>query len=478
VRAAAAVLALLPAAAAAQVRIGAAGAAGGTVLGRVCQDQDGDGRCGEGEPGLTGARLLLDGGQVALADAQGRFHFLEVPARLLEPGRSAYGGHLLALETAPGEAPVRRRFELAPGGAAQVDLAAPPAAAVRPGPAMERAAQPPPEAPRREGERLRWVLSGRAPAGSRVEVDGTAAPVDPDGSWFAPVDLGPGENAFSLSVREADGHLSLYRQAVHRARRREGGDLVLPFAPEWLATLALPPDGVLRGDRARVRGVAAEGVALALGGAPVSPGPAGAFEVRPEIAPGEAPLSVSARRGTASASAAPPVRFERGGGAVVALADLELSLGGGEARLAGRGALAARGALGPVEGEAGIDLDDRDRRLEDLWAPRDPLALERQLSPERSLPTAGDDAAADDPNAARGRLYARLRTPGARLDLGAARSGTTGRELGRHDRAFFGVKASGEGALGPVRLTGALFGASARPGDGQAGVPVPAHDVL
>ncbi|HET6921638.1 MAG TPA: hypothetical protein VFI16_00695, partial [Anaeromyxobacteraceae bacterium] len=150
----------------------------------------------------------------------------------------------------------------------------------------------------------------------------------------------------------------------------------------------------------------------------------------------------------------------------------------GQARLAGRGALAARGALGPVEGLAGIDLDDRDRSLEALWAPRDPGALERQLSPERALPTAGDDAAADDPNAARGRLYARVRTPWARLDLGSARSGTTGRELGRYDRAFFGARAAGEGVLGTARLEGVVFGASARPGGGQAGVPVPAHDAL
>lgn len=477
-RPAAVALALLPAAAAAQVLIGAVETGTGTLLGRVCQDLNGDGRCQEGEPGVAGARLLLDGGQVALTDAEGRFHFLEVPARVLEPGRSAYGAHLLALETAPGEAPVRGRVELAPGGVAQVDLAVPFTAAVRPGPALGPAVRPPPQAPRLGGERLRWALSGRVPAGSRVEVDGTDAPVDPDGTWFAMVDLRPGENAFSLAVREADGRLSLYRQAVYRARRREGGETVIPLAPEWLVTLALPPDGTLRGERAWVRGVAAAGVAIEVGGKPVLPGPGGAFEARAEIPPGEGPLPVAARRGSVSASVAPLVRFRREGGLVVALADLELSAGSGGARLAGRGALAARGVIGQVEGEAGIDLDDRDRRLEALWTPRDPGALERQLSPERSLPTAGDDAAADDPNAARGRFYARLRAPGARLDLGAARTGTTGRELGRYDRAFFGAKAAGEGTVGDVRLEGAVFGASARPGDGQAGVPVPAHVVL
>ncbi|HEU4384752.1 MAG TPA: hypothetical protein VFR85_14790 [Anaeromyxobacteraceae bacterium] len=478
-RAATLALALVPAAAPAQVSIGAAEAtARGMVLGRVCQDLDGDGRCGEGDPGLGGVRLLLDGGQVALADASGRFHFLEVPARLLEPGRSAYGGHLLALETSPGEPAVKRFFELPPGGAAEVDLAVPATAAVRPGPTLARTARGPAEGPRREGEGLRWGLSGLAPTGSRVEVDGKAAAVQADGSWLAPVVLRPGENPFSLSVREPDGRLSLYRQAVHLARRSEGGDLVVPLPPEWLATLALPPDDVLRGDRARLRGVAADGVSLTVGGAAVPAGRAGPFEVRPDLSPGQAPLPVEARRGAISAAASPVVRFERGGVTVVALADLEVSAGGGEARLAGRGALAARGALGPVEGEAGFDLDDRDRSLQDLWTPRDPLALERALSPERTLPTAGDDAAADDPNAARGRLYARLRATGASIDLGASRAGSTGRELGRFDRAFFGARASAEGTLGSVHLDGALFGASARPAEGQAGVPVPAHDVL
>ncbi|MEW6431985.1 MAG: hypothetical protein AB1730_10810, partial [Myxococcota bacterium] len=34
----------------------------GAVLGRVCVDRDGDGRCGADEPGLEAARVVLDTG--------------------------------------------------------------------------------------------------------------------------------------------------------------------------------------------------------------------------------------------------------------------------------------------------------------------------------------------------------------------------------------------------------------------------------
>jgi uncharacterized repeat protein (TIGR01451 family) len=53
----------------------------GTILGKVFEDQDGDGRQGRNEPGVPGAMIGLDDGSYALTDAQGRYHF---PA--IEPG--------------------------------------------------------------------------------------------------------------------------------------------------------------------------------------------------------------------------------------------------------------------------------------------------------------------------------------------------------------------------------------------------------
>src|SRR6185369_12882547 len=53
----------------------------GTILGKVFDDQDGNGRQSAREGGIAGAMVALDDGSYALTDAQGRYHF---PA--VEPG--------------------------------------------------------------------------------------------------------------------------------------------------------------------------------------------------------------------------------------------------------------------------------------------------------------------------------------------------------------------------------------------------------
>jgi hypothetical protein len=483
-RSAVLVLAVAPVLSAAQplpaapLRVSAIEETGGTVVGRVCRDLDGDGRCSEGEPGIAGARLLLDGGQVAVSDQEGRFHFLEVPGRVLLPSRSGYGGHVVALEGPWGGERVRRYFELPPGGAAHVDLALS-VEPDRPPPRLGPGVPPQPFAPRREQEVLVWALGGRAPAGSRVAVDGGEARVTAEGDYAAEVRLRSHRNVFALAVTEPDGRLSLYLQEVHLVPRREGGDAVVPYPPDRLATVELPPPGAAaRGLDLLVRGNLAAGASLRITGVAVEPEPGGAFSLRLPLRTGETTLTIEASRGGAIASAAPLVRFERRAGAVVGLADVELSLPGKNRFFTGRGALAVRGTYDEIEGEAGIDLDDRDRSLDALLHPRDPAAVEHQLLPEYSFPTAGDRAAADDPNAARGRVYAKITAPGERLDLGAMRPGFTGHELGRYDRSLYGGKLSAGGALGPLRLEGTVFGSSLRADPGQAAPPRPAHEEL
>lgn len=49
------------------------------ILGTVFVDRNGDGQQGDNDRGVSGARVVLAGGKVALTDAQGRYHFANVP---------------------------------------------------------------------------------------------------------------------------------------------------------------------------------------------------------------------------------------------------------------------------------------------------------------------------------------------------------------------------------------------------------------
>jgi hypothetical protein len=459
---------LVPSLAAAQpALIGEVRPPGGTVLGRVCLDLDRDGRCGEGDPGVAGARLLAEGGQVATADREGRFHLLEVPGRELADDRLAYGAHVLAAEGLA----VSRRFDIAPAGAAQVDL--PAAGGGGTAPAVTVA--PTPRAPVRRDGGLEFTLALRAVGATRVAVGGKPADALGEGLFAAGVELQPGENVFPVVAEGPGGGVAVYRQGVRLVKRAEGGDLLVPSAPEPIAALAMEarPGGTL------VHGRAAPGHVVSVAGASPQPTPDGAFAAW--VAAGGEPSAVEiagpsgvAARVEVAAAATPGIR------AAAALLDVEVSLGGGEVTTTGRGAASVRARIGPAEVEAGVDLDDRDRGISaaDLIRPRDGLAAEHALDPSRTFPTAGDSGASGDRNPGRGRLFARVEAPGARLDLGTARAGLTGSELGRYDRAFFGAKAVASREVGKVRLEGSAFGATLRPDASGAAPPSPAHDAL
>jgi hypothetical protein len=458
---------LAPAVASAQVSFAAPAAEGGTVLGRVCLDLDGDGACGPGEPGVAGARILGEGGAVARADAAGRFHLLELPARLLDRDRSAYGGHVLAVEGLG----VRRSFELPPGGAAPVDLPLPPPVARQVAPLAPAA--PPPGAPpiARDGEgRLTWALAGRTTPGARVVVEGGPAVVAaPDGVFVARVVLSPGENVLALSVSSGEA-VALYRWTVHLVPRPRGGTLVAPAPPEPLGGLAVAAgaDG-----GALVSADLPPGIVLRAGGLV-----AGGGRVAAWAPPGE-PVELLDRAGAVVARA-PAVRPGEGG-TVVGLAEVELSaLGKPGLLVTGRGAGVAKGRAGGVSWEAGVDLDDRDRKdsLATLARPRDGEVLQHALDPSRTFPATGDEAAADDRNAPRGRAWARVEGGGVRVDAGSARVSLGAPELGRYERGIFGASVDARRELGPVRVEAGAFGSTLRrDADGNA-PPAPAHDVL
>jgi len=471
-----------PALAAEQATLGARAEEGATVLGRVCLDLDGNGSCDAGEPGVSGSRIVTAAGQLALADPRGRFHLLDVPARVLAGDRVAYGGQRLAVEGFPD---ARTLFDLAPDGAAPVTIAlkAPPFQA----PALEAAGLPL-APPRRDGAKLRWSLGGRTVKGATVAVDGAPVKVLADGSFAAEVSLAPGDNAVGVAIATPDGRAALLRWVVHLAPRASGGDLVIPGRPESLASFAASPAG----GGALVHGRAAPGTRVRVGGLAAQPEPSGQFAAYARVGD-EGPhdpahdgsgsgveVALDDGRG-APVSIALPVRA-RGELTAAALGEVEISLGGGsDVVVTGRGAGSMSGHVGALDVAAGVDVDDRDRKLADLAHPRDGLTAEHALDPERSFLTTGDDGAADDRNAPRGRLWARAEAPGARLDLGNARTGLTpsrGGELGSYDRSMFGLRAGLDREVGFVHVQAAAFGATLRPDAGGNVPPRPGRDVL
>jgi hypothetical protein len=227
------------------------------------------------------------------------------------------------------------------------------------------------------------------------------------------------------------------------------------------------------GDGVLLVGSAAAGVelragAVALGGS----GPFGAW------VPAAGPLDVTATGGGISVTGG----VETGAADRLAwrlLGELELQLGGRAGALAsGRLAGSASGRWRGFSLEAGLDLDDRDRDLAALAAPRDSLAAALVLDPQRSFVYAGDGAAVDDANAGRGRIWARVEGNGQRMEVGSTRSRLAPGGLGAHDRTFHGARWEGEGSAGRLSVGGLILGG--RAGEDANGLPpgLPAQDVL
>jgi hypothetical protein len=452
-------------------------ATAGTVLGRACFDLDGDRRCGAGDPGIAGARLLLDTGQEAVADALGRYHLFQVPARIIEVGRSAHGAHTIALQGAPaGQG--RVLFALPPGGMVQVDLAvtAPPPVEAPAWQSWHGGGEP----PRIEGERLRYALAGRVEPGSRVRVDGRDVTVGPEGTFFVLVQLAPRENRYAIEVHAADGRTALGLQRVYWVRRRDGSHLIIPEPPEWGLLLRLPPAGTkVSGSPLAVAGRVTPGTEATVGGVRAIPDSRGRFLVEVPMPAGEVSLGYAAERGGWRGEGKRAVELSGVGGVLAGVGDAELFfLGKPRFLITGRAALAARGSWRGFSGIVGFDVDDRDRDGQAFLSPRDPLSHRRLLDPTRSWLQGGDDSAADDANAPRGRVYARVAGHGARLDLGSLRSGLTGGELGRYDRALYGAKLSVDRRVGSLRLEGAVFGAPGKVEGPLSLAPRPAHEEL
>lgn len=462
-------LLLLPALAGAQeARVGGERQDGAVVLGRACLDLDRDGRCGPGEPGIAGARVRSADGRFAIADGRGRYHLLGLEGRVLAHGRPGYGAVGLALEGTP----VRRQVDLASSGAAVADLPVepPPETALRC--TLDRNV---PQAPTLEEGVLVWPVAGAATPGAQVVVDGRPAAVGPDGRFLGAARLSPGPNGIPVVVVDAVGGAAIHLVRLHLARPAGGAARVYPMGEELLLTAGLRRGaaGVL------VSGRAAPGVAVRLVGGDQPAAAGGAFAAYQACAPRESSVRLEVAAGPDGPGLVvslplPPATASLEG---QLLGDLELSAGPGGLRGAWRGAATAAGAWRGARFEAGLDLDDRDEGLASLARPRDQLVAGPVPDGVRPLVVAGDEAAGGDANPGRGRAWVRGEADGLAVAAGWTRAGLPGAGLGRYDRALFGARLDGEGALGPVRLSGGAFGAAG--GDDAAGVPPPraVHEV-
>lgn len=426
--------------------VAGAPARGGVVLGRVCLDLDGSGRCDPEEPGVAGARVRFEDGRAAVTDAEGRFHAVDVGGRIVLADRSAHGAHAVSADGLG----VTRTFELSPGGAASVDLPVAPPAGAEAG-ALDggdgwRGAL------RLAAGTVEWRLTGEAAAGARVRAGEREAVAGTDGRWSLGVPLSDGRNVVAVTVAVGEGRVDLWGQVVHLARPASGAARAYPAPPARLATLALRAGG----GGAVIAGRASAGVELRVGGIAVRPDGAGRFGAFAPAAGGRVELSAS--RDGVTVLHAQPVAAE-GAFRGLLLGELELQ-GGGAAGLllSGRLAGSVGGAWRGFELEAGIDLDDRDDSVEAILSPREARVAALDLDPLRTFASPGDRAAHEDRNPGRGRLWGSAAGHGLSLGIGNGRTGLDGGELSRHDRSFFGARLAGEREVGPVAVRALLFG--------------------
>lgn len=444
---------------------------GGIVVGRVCLDLDGSGGCDPGEPGISGARVRFEDGRSAVTDPAGRFHAVDVAARILLPDRSAWGAHAVSVDGLG----VTRSFELAPGGAASVELPVVLAASDGVAGSVEPLLR---AVPALAPGAVEWPIAGSASPGAVVRAGEREAVAGPDGKWSLKLPLADGRNVVAVSIRDGAGRLALWGQVLHVARPSSGALRVYPSPPLLLASLTVRESG----EGVVVAGRASPGVTLRVGGQELQPdgeGRFGAFAVAGQDGrdgvDGRVELSAT-REGVAvshALSLAPRIgRFEG-----VLLGELELQ-GGGEAgllftgRLAGSASAAWRG----FDFEAGLDLDDRDRSGSALASPRSALVSALTLDPLLTFASPGDGAAVEDRNPGRGRLWASVVGHGLRLGLGSGRTGLDAGELARHDRAFFGARVEGERQVGPVALRAVAFGGQTATDARGLVAGVPRHD--
>ncbi len=428
----------------------------GAIVGRVCRDAGADGRCDATDPGVSGARVMLETGQVAIADAQGRFHFAAVSARVAEAtygGRLPGGRHRVALDTrglAPGEtAPVpARTVEVPMAGVVAVDFAIRPAPRSSTQVSLAPQELPPSGVLQPQSNRVRFLLAGRASPGDRVTVQGQPAELSADGLYRAWVELAPGANDVPIVAEAPSGAVRLFTQRVDVVQRQEGV-LVIPRSLDATASAQLP-GGTERSaatGETSIHFQSAPGTVIRYPGGEVRVGPDGAAVIPVDLKAGNNQVPVEILREGQPARSQQLEIPAAHRPALTALLDLEATFSPqqGRFRLMGRGGAHGEYRFGELQLVGELELRDTDFTAANtahpvvLLLPRAPERFERSLDPERAPLTFGDDATELSHNPSEGRLRVELRhdTFGA-IGLGTYRARLRDAEVGRFQRSIFG----------------------------------------
>jgi hypothetical protein len=400
----------------------------GVVIGRVCEDLDGDGRCAANEPGVEGARVLLETGLEALADREGRFHFAAVSARAASGDRLALGRHRAKID--PGSLlgawtgqDRGRTFELSMGAAVFLDFALRRAAAASP----ELSAEAP--SVRSQDQRLDYELVVSVPEGQRASLDGVDAP---EGRRW--VTLSPGANVVPVALQQA-GQLRLWAFRIDVVER-ESSTLLVPRGLTSLGQLSWAASGVLTAElQPRMKLVVGDEVV------PLNSEGRGARAV-----PGDQAtlrFELEGRSWTQSLE-----RLGVSGLVLVGLLDAQaqLDVRTGAFSFDGRGAAAARAHFGGFK--LGVELDLRETdftqptgfNARTLLDARRVDVFERQLDPMRNLTAFADDSATVASNPSEGRFRVELSREGwGRVGYGSTRWFQADADAGRMHRAVQGA---------------------------------------
>lgn len=466
------------------------------IVGRVCRDLDGDGRCAPEEPGLADVRLVLATGREVRTDARGRYHFAEVDARFpdvtggvhLRPGRQRLRLDARTLPPDSEALPEAVTVEVPWAAVVLQDFAVRTRAATAPPLAFSYDAAPPSAALVPGG--VEFLVAGHVSPGNTVSVAGVSADVDARGDWRARVRLVPGVNVLPLTVQDTQGGLRLLRQRIDVVSR-EGGVLVVPREPEPVGALRLPgSDGEppASGPTSLIAEFPA-GTHVRSPRGEVTVGPEGSAVVPLVLEPGQNLVGLVVRL-PGEQPRAVPLRLEAvARGFAVGLLDVEatFSPSKGDFRLRGRGAAHGEANLGPFSLVGELDLRDTDvdglrgRPVSDWLRARLPR-LGRAMDPDLAISEWGDESVGLATNPAEGRLRLEVRHDDfGRVGLGTYRVLQAEGEVGRYHLPIFGPYAQLEKAL-PGPLEGMRVGVEAFAGglaDPTQGVSaVPAYEEL